>query len=88
MEIGQIVTGHVNEFLNLNKDLAESRIHICKKCPLYSPKLGGLCNNRLWYNTKTNEVSTEKKDGFKNGCGCRLKAKTTISASSCPIGKW
>lgn len=48
MEIGNIITGHVNELLGLNKSLKDVRLAICYKCPLYSPKFGGLCNNRLW----------------------------------------
>jgi len=36
MNIGNIVQGHVNEMLGLNTNLAEARLKICRKCPLYS----------------------------------------------------
>lgn len=88
MEIGNIVNGHVNEFLGLNKNLSEIRLAICKKCPLFSPRLGGVCNNRLWYNKETGDVSMSKKSGYIKGCGCRLKAKTTLANEKCPAGKW
>jgi hypothetical protein len=88
MEIGQIVHGHVNELLGLNKDISKLRMNICYKCPLYSIKFGGLCNNKLWLNLETGDISTEAKDGYKNGCGCRLNAKTSLSYAQCPIGKW
>lgn len=58
MQIGQIVKGHVNEVLGLNKDISEERLNICYSCPIYSPKFGGLCNNRLWLNPNTGDVST------------------------------
>ena len=47
-----------------------------------------MCNRKLWYNVKTNEVSNKQKVGFKNGCGCRLKAKTSVINAECPVGKW
>lgn len=88
MEIGKIVTGHVNEVLGLNQDLSSIRLAICKKCPLFSPKFGGICNNRLWLNKETGDISLNYKDGYVRGCGCRLKAKTTLPSEKCPARKW
>lgn len=88
MEIGQIIKGHINEILSLNKDISEERLKICYYCPLYSPKFGGMCNNRLWLNPNTGDVSTVKKDGYKRGCGCRLLSKTKVLEASCPLDKW
>ena len=39
-------------------------------------------------NSKTGDVSTEEKDGYKRGCGCRLSAKVRDLDSVCPAGKW
>ena len=39
-------------------------------------------------NPITKEVSTEKRDGFFKGCGCRLLAKTTLTNASCPVKQW
>jgi hypothetical protein len=72
MNLGAIVQGHVNEALGLNDEMSRNRLAICHKCPLYSTKFGGLCNNRLFLNPKTGDVSMYKKEGYKNGCGCRL----------------
>lgn len=88
MEIGNIVQGHLNEVLGLNKDISAGRLKICYQCPLYSPNLGGMCNNRLWLNVETGDVSTTSKQGYRRGCGCRLKAKTSLSHEVCPVGKW
>lgn len=88
MEIGQIIRGTVNEVLNINEDISKNRLQICYICPLYSSQLGGTCNNRLWLNVNTGDVSTTKKPGYACGCGCRLTAKTRLPQAKCPIGKW
>lgn len=88
MEIGHIIKGHINEALNLNKDISKSRMQICLSCPLYSPILGGICNSKLWLDPLTGEVSTNKKDGYVNGCECRLSAKTRLTDAKCPANKW
>lgn len=88
MQVGQIIKGHVNEALGLNKDLSEERLKICYSCPLYSAKFGGMCNNRLWLNPDTGDISIDEKYGYKRGCGCRLLAKTKVPEASCPLKKW
>lgn len=88
MEIGNIVKGHINEIFNLNEDISKNRMKICYSCPLYSNKLGGMCNNKLWLNVNTGDVSLEPKRGYKKGCGCRLYAKTRLPNAQCPVGKW
>ena len=88
MNILDIANGHVKEILNLNQDLSSNRLKICYSCPLYSSKLGGTCNNKLWLNVNTGDVSMENKSGYKRGCGCRLLAKTRLPNAICPVGKW
>jgi hypothetical protein len=88
MNIGAIVEGHVNEMLGLNKNLAEARIEICKKCPIYSTKLGGICNSTLYLNPDTGDISLTKKKGYVRGCSCRIQAKATILNEHCSANKW
>ncbi len=89
MNIGNIITGHVNQFFGLNKDLLESRMKICKKCPLYTKKYGKeICNSSLYLNPETGDLSLYKQDGYKRGCGCFLKAKLTVLSEKCPLDKW
>ena len=88
MIIGDIIQGHLNEVLGLNQDISEKRLKICYACPLYSNKFGGLCNNQLYVNIITGDISDYEKPGYKNGCGCRLKAKTSLPNAKCPINKW
>lgn len=90
MGLNAILKGHINEVLGLNTDMYSSRIQICKKCPLYKIhlKMGEICNSKLWYNPETEDISEIYKDGYINGCGCRLGAKTRLPNESCPAGKW
>lgn len=89
MGLSDILKGHVNEALGLNKTTSEYRMDVCRKCPLYLITVAGpVCNNKLWINVETGDVSNKRKDGYTNGCGCRLKAKTTLHNAKCPIGKW
>lgn len=88
MEVKQIIQGHVNELFNINEDISKNRLKICYSCPLYSRKYGGICNDKLWLNVNTGDVSMDKKPGYKHGCGCRLLAKTRLSNAVCPVGKW
>lgn len=74
--------------MEIVKEYIEYRLNLCKKCKLYSPKAGGYCNDRMWYNPETNKTSVIKKHGFIKGCGCVLENKIKNIKSVCPIGKW
>lgn len=86
--IGNIVKGHINELLDINEDISKNRLQVCYRCPLYSYKLGGICNSRLWLNPNTGDVSTTQKEGYVRGCNCRLNAKTRLPNATCPANKW
>ena len=88
MEIGNIIHGTVNELFGINQSISQKRLNICYSCPLYVAKLGGICNSKLWLNQITGDISSTKKDGYENGCGCRLQAKTKLPNAVCPLGKW
>lgn len=83
-----IISGHTNELFNKNEELFETRIKICKECPLYlETALGPICNSKLYINAQ-NEVSDTPKDGFKRGCSCLLMKKSRLQTAKCIIGKW
>jgi len=88
MQILDIINGHKNELLHINDELSESRMKICRKCPIFKNILGGICNSKLWLNPETNEVSGKPKDGFVRGCNCRMVAKTRVPTAVCVAGKW
>ena len=88
MEVKNIIQGHINEVFNINEDISKNRLKICYRCPLYSNKLGGICNSRLWLNRNTGAVSVIMKPGYIKGCGCRLRSKTRLPNAKCPVDKW
>ena len=89
MGLKAIIDGHVKEALGKNQDIFEQRMDICRECPLYKQTaVGPVCNSRLYLDTITGEISETKKPGYKSGCGCRLQAKTRLTYTHCPVGKW
>jgi hypothetical protein len=51
INVKDILDGHTNEMLGLNKDISKPRMRICKKCQLYKVTiLGPVCNDKLWLN--------------------------------------
>lgn len=72
------------------KDLARIRMNICKRCPLYKNKyfLFPVCNEKLYLNPITNDVSTTPKEGYRRGCGCNLEYRTLNPTQHCINGKW
>lgn len=90
INLKDIAKGHILEVFNLEEDLSNVRMNICKKCPLYtiSELLGPLCNSKLYLNVDTNKTSELPREGYKNGCGCRLEAKTRLKDNHCPLNKW
>lgn len=87
--IKNIISGHIKELFGQNQKLHEERIAVCRECPLYAEALLGIiCNDNLYLNPDTGDVSTKEKDNYIRGCACRLDAKTREEEESCPAGKW
>lgn len=84
-----IIKGHLNEWLGKEDELSESRLAICRACPLYvNSTLGWRCNPNLYLNPDTMEVKEQPESGFIPGCNCRLEAKTRVPEAHCPTGQW
>lgn len=88
MNVIDIVDGNIKGLLGINEELSKSRTKICYSCPLFSNKLGGSCNSKLWLNPTTGDISLNKKDNYFRGCGCIINAKTRLINAKCPAGKW
>lgn len=91
MSLKDIIQGHLNEVRKTNEELSQERLAICEECPIFnkiSDNLGGLCSSKYYLNPETNDISSVHKMGYFKGCGCRLNAKTRLSHSKCPAGKW
>lgn len=90
MSVGQIAEGFINNLTNREQSLYEKRIKICKGCKLLKIDsiFGEVCNSKLYLNPITDNISRIPKEGYKNGCGCFLKAKARVQHASCPLNKW
>ena len=74
IKIIEILNGHINVLAGINSEISKYRIeNACKKC----------------------DVSYNEKNRFSNkclkskgGCGCNLKAKTSLLDAKCPVGIW
>ena len=82
-----IIEGATKELLNMNKELSDLRMDVCKKCPLFV-KTSKKCNDKLFLNPIDNEVTTYKTKKSYQGCGCYLKLKTRVVDEECPAKKW
>jgi len=88
--VKDIISGTINNVLNRKVSLYWERIQICRQCKLITknPIFGEICNDKLWLNPETDEISNYKKDGYRNGCSCILSSKTRVEEAKCPLGKW
>lgn len=73
---------------SMREQSIKGRLEICKKCPIYNPLKGGVCNSNLWLNPETDEVSTYARIGFIRGCNCMVAMKARNLNSHCVAGKW
>lgn len=66
------------------------RMEICKKCPLFLKRLASpaICNPKLYINPDTNELSTEFKEGYINGCGCIINNLIKDINGVCRLNRW
>jgi hypothetical protein len=85
-----IIEGHLKELFNKEEELSEKRLKICKVCPLYKNDslLGEICNSKLYFNPEINKISNYPRQGYYNGCGCRIQAKSRLINAKCPLNKW
>lgn len=90
IDVKQIVQGHINEFTNKEQDLSATRLAICKDCPICSEGIAGpYCDSTKCVDKNTHELVSKTRSGnIICGCGCRLKAKTTLKNAHCVLDKW
>jgi hypothetical protein len=85
-----ILQGHIRELVGNNNDLSESRLAICKECPIFimSSNWGPMCDGTKYINEDGTQWSWARLKGYTKGCGCRLQAKTRIPDKHCIINLW
>ena len=87
-QVSQIAEGHLKELTKQENALYESRMEICKKCPLFSDTLGGICDSKKCWNTESKQLVKYPGEHVTCGCGCRLSAKTRLKNAHCVLNKW
>lgn len=97
MIIGQIIKGWANVLLDKFdlldpeiKEMAETRLKTCHLCPMRSRSACSTVRKNeavkdFYYAAAKEE---RKKGELYSGCGCNIAAKTTVTLSQCPLGKW
>lgn len=84
-----MVTVTIGHSVLEESQLRDSRIKICKQCPLFTnhPELGYLCDNNkhLTLNGKVLDFPTSNS---RSGCGCKLEIKARLKNEECVLGKW
>ena len=89
-KIGNIVKGTLNNLVGNEEELFTERIKICRQCKLLKTDtfFGEMCNNKLYLNPVTDELSYVPQFGYYRGCGCILESKTRVPSERCPLNKW
>ena len=86
-QVGQIAEGHFKEITKQENELYESRIKICRECPLFSHStLGDVCDAKKCWDG--NKVVKYPGPDIICGCGCRLDAKARVRGAKCVLNKW
>lgn len=81
-----ITVGHPAE---LEQQLRDNRLSICKKCLLFTnhPQLGYICDNNK-HITLDGKLINYESSNSRSGCGCKLEIKTRLKNEKCILGKW
>lgn len=86
-QVGQIAQGWTNDLLKREQELFESRMKICKECPLYNENTDR-CDVSRCINIKTNEMALGPGKDIVCGCNCYMNKKTRVPSSHCVMKKW
>lgn len=87
--IKNIINGHIKEIINDEEELLERRLKICRICPLYTDKLGGICDKEKYYDFVLDKhCRPDDSDTCIHGCGCRMQAKGRLPYANCVANKW
>ena len=86
----QITTGWVNDLLNKEEELHNTRMLICEQCPLYSEggTFGPICDRKKCVDPSTMELVHAPTASDICGCSCFLNKKTRVKSAKCVLGKW
>ena len=71
-------------------EFVKKRLEICANCPIVKMDSvwGPICDNKKYISPDGNDWSFFPKDGWKRGCGCKLRYRANSSSKHCIAGKW
>lgn len=86
-QLGQIAEGWTNDLLGREKELSESRMKICRECPLYNSEKDTCDSKRCWDKEKEKLVDYPGKN-VVCGCGCFVKKASRVPSKKCVMNRW
>lgn len=86
--IKDITLGYYNKIRNINEDLKNDRINVCRDCALFKESAYGHLCSSIYLDVDNNEAKTKPFTGAVKGCGCVLEAKARLLNAKCPANKW
>ena len=70
-------------------ELAEKRLEICKKCPLYKQtESGHICDGSKYISHDGKDWSKFPKKNYRRGCNCILEKKVKHPSNHCIVNLW
>ena len=86
-QVVDIAEGWTNYALGKERELSESRMKICKQCPLYN-KEKDTCDSKRCWDTKNEKLVDYPGKSIICGCGCYMKKKSSLKRAKCVLNKW
>lgn len=84
-----VLKNNINDILKKENDLSESRLEICKQCPLFKDSsFGPICNSNKYISPDGTNWDIKYHENWVRGCGCKLRSKTRLKNAHCIINKW
>ena len=86
-QVKEIAEGWTNYALGREKELSESRMKICRECPLYNAEKD-TCDSKKCWDKESEKLVDYPGKNIVCGCGCYMKKKTSSPSSHCILKKW
>lgn len=83
----QIAEGWTNYALGREQELSESRMKICKECPLYNSEKD-TCDSKKCWDTEEDKLVDYPGKTVICGCGCYCKKKSRVPSAKCVLDRW
>ena len=86
-QVKQIAEGWTNYALGREQELSESRMKICRECPLYNEEKDTCDGKRCWDKVNQKLVDYPGKN-IVCGCNCYMSAASKSRSKKCILDRW